>query len=83
MVSMEAKHAPPVIEAALESGAHVFSKRPGCVTLDQFEKLATIAQSKHHHLMLALANRTNPESLAARKMIRRGASAGSSASTAH
>ena len=72
MVSMEAKHAPPVIEAALESGAHVFSEKPACVTLDQFEKLATIAESKHQHLMLAFANRTNPESLAARKMIRQG-----------
>jgi predicted dehydrogenase len=72
MVSMEAKRAPPVIEAALESGAHVFSEKPGCVTLDQFEQLATIAESKHLHLMLAFANRTNPESLAARKMIRQG-----------
>ena len=72
MVSMEAKLAPPVIEAALNSGSHVFAEKPGCVTLDQFEKLANLAESKHLHLMLAFANRANPESLAARKMIRQG-----------
>jgi predicted dehydrogenase len=72
LVSMEAKDAPPVIEVALESGSHVFSEKPACVTLQQFEKLATLADSKHLHLMLAFANRVNPESLAARKMIQQG-----------
>lgn len=72
LVSMEAKHAPPVIEAALNSGSHVFTEKPGCVTPDQFEQLANLAESKHLHLMLAFANRTNPESLAARQMIRQG-----------
>jgi predicted dehydrogenase len=38
MVSMEAGLAPPVIEAALDSGSHVFAEKPGCVTLQQFEK---------------------------------------------
>ncbi len=72
MVSMEASLAPPVIEAALNAGSHVFAEKPGCVTLDQFEKLANLAESKHLQLMLAFANRTNPESLTARKMIRQG-----------
>ncbi|MCP4858036.1 MAG: Gfo/Idh/MocA family oxidoreductase [Fuerstiella sp.] len=72
LVSMEAKEAPLVIEAALNSGSHVFSEKPGCVTPDQFEHLANLAESKHLHLMLAFANRTNPESLAARQMIRQG-----------
>lgn len=72
LISMEAKHAPPVVEAALTSGSHVFSEKPGCVSLDQFEKLATLAESKHLQLMMAFANRTNPESLAARQMIRKG-----------
>ena len=72
MVTMEARLAPPVIEAALESGSHVFAEKPGCVTLQQFEKLATLAESKHLHLMLAFANRANPESLVARKMIQQG-----------
>jgi UDP-N-acetyl-2-amino-2-deoxyglucuronate dehydrogenase len=72
LVSMEARHAPPVIEAALDSGSHVFSEKPGCVALDQFEQLADLAESKHLHLMMAFANRTNPESLAARQMIQQG-----------
>ena len=72
MVSMEAKHAPPAIEAALNSGAHVFSEKPACTSLSDFERLANLAESKHLHLMLALANRVNPETLAARRMIRGG-----------
>ena len=72
MVTMEARLASPVIEAALESGSHVFAEKPGCVTLPQFEKLATLAESKHLHLMLAFANRANPETLVARKMIQQG-----------
>lgn len=72
LVSMEAKHASSVIEAALNSGSHVFAEKPACVTLEQFEKLANLAESKHLHLMLAFANRANPESLTARKMIQQG-----------
>lgn len=72
LISMEARHAPPVIAAALEAGAHVFSEKPGCVSLEQFEQLARLADSKHLQLMLAFANRANPESLFARRMIRRG-----------
>ena len=72
LVSMEARHAAPVIEAALESGSHVFAEKPACVKLPQFEKLVTLADSKHLHLMLAFANRANPESLAARRMIQQG-----------
>lgn len=72
LVSMEARHAPPVVQAALESGSHVFAEKPSCVSLDQFEQLANLAEAKHLHLMLAFANRTNPESIEARKIIRRG-----------
>lgn len=72
MISMEAKSAPPIVEAALNMGSHVFAEKPGCVSLDQFEMLANLAESKHLHLMMAFANRVNPESLAARRMIRQG-----------
>lgn len=72
LVSMEARAAPPVIEAALSSGSHVFSEKPACIAPEQFEHLATLADSKHLHLMLAFANRTNPESLAAKRLIRQG-----------
>ena len=70
LISMEAMLSPAIIEAALNSGAHVFSEKPGCVSVDQFESLAELAESKHLHLMLAFANRLNPETVAARRMIR-------------
>jgi predicted dehydrogenase len=38
MMSIEARLAPPVIQAALESGSHVFAEKPGCGTLQQSEK---------------------------------------------
>ena len=72
LISMEAKLAPAVIESAMDSGSHVLSEKPGCVSLEQFERLARIADSKHLHLMLAFANRANPESLAVRRMIHQG-----------
>jgi len=72
MVSMEARHAPTVIEAALDHGSHVFAEKPACTKPAQFRRLANLADSKHLHLMLALANRTNPETVAAARMIRQG-----------
>lgn len=72
LISMEAKQAPPVIAAALEAGSHVFAEKPACVNLQQFEQLAKAADSKHLHLMLAFANRANPETAAAKKMILQG-----------
>lgn len=72
LISMEAERAPAAIAAALNSGANVFAEKPGCVSLEQFEKLTALAESKHLELMMAFANRTNPESLLARKMIHEG-----------
>lgn len=72
LVSMEARLAPPVVAAALNQGSHVFAEKPACVSLPEFEELAQVSESKHLHLMLAFANRVNPESLAARRMIRLG-----------
>lgn len=69
MVTMEAKLAPPAIDDALEADCHVFAEKPACVNVKDFEKLATKADSKHRHLMLALANRLNPEILFARNLI--------------
>lgn len=73
MVTYEAALAPPVIAAALEAGCHVFAEKPSCVEADDFAKLVKLADSKHLHLMLALANRTRPDILAAQQLIRRGA----------
>jgi predicted dehydrogenase len=73
LVTMEARLAPPVIAQALEAGCHVLAEKPACVRAEDFAPLARLADSKHRHLMLALANRINPEIVAARKMIADGA----------
>lgn len=72
MVTYEAALAPPVIAAALEAGCHVFAEKPSCVEAEDFAKLVKLADSKHLHLMLALANRTRPDILAAKKLIADG-----------
>jgi predicted dehydrogenase len=73
LVTMEAKLAPPVIDAALQAGCHVFAEKPSCVRVEDFEPLARKADGGHRYLMLALANRLNPEIAAARRMIADGA----------
>lgn len=73
MVTMEARIAPPVIDLALEAGCHVFAEKPACLRAKDLAPLAQKADSKHLHLMLALANRLNPELVAARKLIAEGA----------
>lgn len=72
LVTMEARLAPPVIAAALEARCHVFAEKPACVRLEDFEPLAEQADRTHRHLMLALANRLNPETLAARRLVQSG-----------
>lgn len=72
MVSMEARLAPPVIDAALDAGCHVFAEKPSCAKVADFAPLAFKAESKHQHLMLALANRLNPEFRFARELIAAG-----------
>ena len=73
MVTMEAKIAPPVIDLALEAGCHVFAEKPACLRAEDFAPLVQKADSKHLHLMLALANRLNPELVTAQKLIAEGA----------
>jgi predicted dehydrogenase len=73
IVTMEARLAPPVIDLALEHGCHVFAEKPACLRAEDFAPLVQKADSKHLHLMLALANRLNPELVAARKLIAEGA----------
>ena len=72
LVSMESRVAPRVIRQALEAGCHVFAEKPACLNAGEFSKLVKLADTKHLHLMLALANRTNPETQAARKLISGG-----------
>lgn len=72
IITLEARTAPPVIDAALDAGCHVFAEKPSCIRAEDFEPLAFKAESKHLNLMLALANRLNPEFQFARELIQSG-----------
>ena len=72
MVSVEALHAPPVIQAALEANCRVLAEKPSCVRAEDFEPLVRLADMKHRHLMLAMANRVRNTVQAARKLIQSG-----------
>ncbi len=72
MISLEAKAAPPVIDEALDADCHVFAEKPACVRVEDFMPLVEKADRKHRYLMLALANRTNPEMVKARELIANG-----------
>ena len=72
LVTMEAVQSPPVIRAALEANCHVLAEKPSCVRAEDFEPLARLADMKHRHLTLALANRLLGTVQAARKLIQSG-----------
>ncbi|MFN0050793.1 MAG: Gfo/Idh/MocA family protein [Planctomycetales bacterium] len=72
LVSLEARLAPPVIDAVLEGGIHVLAEKPACVRVENFVPLVQKADAKHCFLMLALANRSNPEIIAAREVLTAG-----------
>jgi predicted dehydrogenase len=72
LVTMEARLAPPVIGAALAADCHVLAEKPACVRVQDFVPLVEQADAKHRYLMLALANRTNPEIVAARELVASG-----------
>ncbi len=72
LVTMEAVQAPPVIKAALEANCHVLAEKPSCVRAEDFEPLVTLADMKHRHLSLALANRLLGTVQAAKKLIHAG-----------
>lgn len=72
LVTYEAALAPPVIEACLDAGVHVFAEKPACVKPEQFAALKKKADAKHLHLMLAFANRLNPPILEAQRVIKAG-----------
>ena len=72
LVSLEARLAPPAIESALKAGCHVLAEKPACVRLEDFARLADLAEGKGRHLMLALANRLKPEVIEARRLVQEG-----------
>lgn len=72
LVTMEARLAPPLVEAALQAGCHVLAEKPACVRIEDFAQLAVLAERRERHLMLALANRLRPEVCEARRLIATG-----------
>ncbi|MBI4625997.1 MAG: Gfo/Idh/MocA family oxidoreductase [Verrucomicrobia bacterium] len=70
LVSLEPKLAPAAIDAALEAGSHVIAEKPACLSLAEFARLSQKANGRKLHLMLALANRLNPETRFALDLIR-------------
>lgn len=73
LVSVEGKRGPGAIRLALEAGCPVLAEKPACVEAGDFAPLVDLAASKKLPLMLALANRLNPEVLAAKRLIEEGA----------
>jgi predicted dehydrogenase len=72
LVTLEALHAPPVIQMALDANCHVLAEKPSCVKAEDFEPLVRLADMKHRFLMLAFANRLRGTVAAARKLIQSG-----------
>jgi UDP-N-acetyl-2-amino-2-deoxyglucuronate dehydrogenase len=72
LIPMEAKLAPPVIDAVLNAGCHVMAEKPACVRAEDFAPLAAKANAKNLHLMLALSNRVDPVMRHARGIIAEG-----------
>ena len=73
LVSMEAAVAPAAIDVALDENCHVFAEKPACVRAEDFAQLVQKAKAKNRYLMLALANRLNPETQAAKTLVSQGA----------
>src|SRR6187549_706028 len=72
LIPMEAKLAPPVIDAVLNAGCHVMAEKPACVRAEDFAPLAAKANAKNLYLMLALSNRVDPVMRYARGIIAEG-----------
>jgi predicted dehydrogenase len=70
LVTLEAVQAPPVIRLALEANCHVLAEKPACVRAEDFAPLVRLAEMKHRHLTLALANRLLTTVQQAKRMIR-------------
>ena len=73
LISMEARLAPEAIGAALDAGCHVLAEKPAALNAADFEALVEKAEGEELHLMLALANRLNPEILKAKALVASGA----------
>ena len=72
LISMEPGASPPVIDAALDAGCHVLAEKPGCLHLEDFEKLNRKAKAHNRELLLALGNRIDPAIIEAKRLVHEG-----------
>jgi predicted dehydrogenase len=70
VITLPPLDAPPIIDAALEVGAHVLVEKPACVVDTVFEPLAKKAVERERHLMLAFAGSQQPVVRDAARIIR-------------
>lgn len=72
IVTVEPHRNPPLVEAALQAGAHVLCEKPPSVRVEDFEALAKLADARKLRLMLAMATRANAGARAARDLVVKG-----------
>ncbi len=72
VITVEARHNPEIVEAALEAKAHVLCEKPPCLRLAQFESMAARAKAQNRQLMMGFATRVNAGARQARSLIERG-----------
>jgi predicted dehydrogenase len=72
VITVEARHNPAIVEAALAANSHVMCEKPPCLHLSQFESMAARARSSRRQLMMAMATRANPGAREAHGLIERG-----------
>ena len=69
IVTVEPRHNPALVEAALRVNAHVLCEKPPCTKLADFERVASLAHSRQRLLMMAMATRANPAAREAKRLI--------------
>ncbi len=72
VVTTEGHNAPAAVTAALEAASHVLTEKPSCTKLEQFERIALLAEQQKRHLMLAMATRSSAAIKKARQLITDG-----------
>ena len=72
IITVEARHNPEIVEAALDAGSHVLCEKPPCLRLSQFESMAAQAHRQNRLLMMGFATRVNAGARQARSVIERG-----------
>ena len=59
-------------DAALAADSHVLTEKPGCVKLEDFERVVRLAEQKKRQVMLAMATRSSAAVKKARRLIADG-----------